>query len=259
MENKLTVYKNELNIVPFRKFNSLEMDLFFSICTQMRDKGLHKIQYSFEQLKNLSNYKDRHSKRFINDLEQVYKKMLQLSYRQEDSDEIKYFVLFNSFIINKTNEYVEISVNPELEYIINEISGGFTKFELSEFTNIRSSYAKTAFRLLKQFRQTGFWRVKIIDFRNILDVPKTYNMDALTKRVLNPIQKELSSIFFNLKIIKIKSKKRNKIEYLEFSFKPQDDIRKDGTKIFKDNYGNYYENDIEHFSKEEVNKIFPNE
>jgi len=82
-------------------------------------------------------------------------------------------------------------------------------------------------------------------------------MKEISRRILEPIFNELSPIFKNLTIKKIKGIKQNKIEYLEFCFIPQDDIQKGGTKTFKDENGKYYENDIEHFTKEEVNKSFP--
>jgi len=43
-------------------------------------------------------------------------------------------------------------------------------------------------------------------------------MCDITKRVLKPIINELSSIFNNLNINKIKAKKGRKIEWLEFTF-----------------------------------------
>ena len=43
-------------------------------------------------------------------------------------------------------------------------------------------------------------------------------MNDITKRVLKPIINELSSIFNNLNINKIKAKKGRKIEWLEFTF-----------------------------------------
>jgi len=253
----LVIYKNELNTIPFRKFTSIEMDLFFSICSQIKNKGIEKIRYTFEELKNVSDYQDRHKERFVYNLENTYDKMTQLSYRYEDKKQIRKFILFTDFVIDKEEEYIEISINPKLEYILNEISSEFTKFELEEFTNMRSSYSKTAFRLLKQFRLTGFWKIKVEDFRELLDIPKSYDMRKITQKILQPIQKELNPLFKNLKIRKIKAKKQNKIEYLEFSFKSQDDIKKNGTKVFKDENGKYYKNDIEHFTKEEVNKSFP--
>jgi len=258
MDNKqVTVYKNELNTSSFRKFNTVEMNLFFAICSKMREKGLSKIQFDFIELKELIGYTDRNNKRFISQLDSLYTKMLTLTYRKGNSIDYSKFVLFTGFNMKGSENYIEISVNPELEYLINEISTEFTKFELEEFTSLKSSYSKTMFRLLKQFRLTGYYKVNIDEFRRLLDIPTSYPMYKIDQSVLSYIKKELPSIFKNLKIKKIKAKKQNKIEYLEFSFTPQDDIRKDGSKIFKDNVGNYYENDIEHFTKEEVNKSFP--
>ena len=37
--NALLKYDPELNTIPFRKFNSVEMDLLFAVLTQVKDKG----------------------------------------------------------------------------------------------------------------------------------------------------------------------------------------------------------------------------
>ena len=73
MEN-LVVYKNYMNTVLLRDFNSKEIYLFFSICSQMRDKGSIKITFTFEQLKDLSNYKFTAYERFSRYTENVYNK-----------------------------------------------------------------------------------------------------------------------------------------------------------------------------------------
>jgi len=255
--NKLTVYKNEMNTVPFKRFNSIEMDLFFSICTEMRDKGLQKIRYSFDELKAISRYKDKHRKRFIDDLDKTYSKMLELSIRDGDDMNFKRFVLFTGFEVNNNEEWVEVKTNPDFQNIINQISNEFTKFELQEFTNLKSSYSKTAFRLLKQFRQTGFWKIKVTEFRELLDVPASYPMNRMTQVVLNPIQAELSEYFEGLEIRKIKAKKSNRIEFFEFHFFREDDVSVDGKKTFRDDDGFYYEKDLEQFTEEEEKKAFP--
>jgi len=256
-KKELTVYKNELNTVPFRKFNSTEMDLFFAICSQMRNKGTSKVRYSFEELKTLSKYTATSIEKFVNDLDQTYSKMLALNIANDENGVLHRFVLFNEFIIDRNQKFVEIETNKKFEYIINEISGSFTKFELEEFTELRSSYSKTAFRLLKQFRQTGFWKVSIFDFRELLDIPISYQLSDIDKKVFKPIIKELSPIFKNLQIKKIKAKKSNKIEYIEFRFKAEDDMNRRNEKTFRDSDGNYYQKDLFHLTQEEENKAFP--
>lgn len=219
MANIKVRYKNELNLVPMRNFDSVEMNLFFSICAKMKDKGISKVRFTFEDLKELSAYKPTSVKRFADDLEAVYSKMIQLTYRTEEPGIREKFVLFTGYRIDENNQTVDISVNPELDYIINELSTEFTKFELQEFTGIRSSYAKTMYRLLKQYRSTGFYKVKIEDFREILAIPDSYQMSDIDKQVLKPIKNELSIYFDDMKIIKHKARKRNRIAAIEFRFK----------------------------------------
>ncbi len=39
MANEIVKYHHELNTIPLRKFTSVEMNLFFSIVSRMRDVG----------------------------------------------------------------------------------------------------------------------------------------------------------------------------------------------------------------------------
>ncbi|PJH64414.1 RepB family plasmid replication initiator protein, partial [Salmonella enterica] len=44
-------HANELNRVPMRGFTATEMNLFFSLCAKMKDKGDQKIRFDFETLR----------------------------------------------------------------------------------------------------------------------------------------------------------------------------------------------------------------
>ncbi|MGX4687640.1 replication initiation protein (plasmid) [Vagococcus sp. JNUCC 83] len=216
-------YKNELNMVPMKDFNSKEMDLFFSICAKIKNQDLQNIRFYFEDLKEMSDYQFTGNTRFINDLENVYKKMLGLTYRTEDIDDngdeiIRHFILFNEFQINKTQQFVDISVNPKLEHVLNNLTTNYSKFELSAFTQIKSRYTKTLFRLLMQFKSTGLYVVSFDEFKNILDIPQSYRTDQINSRILNPALDELQTYFKDLKLEKIKARKGNKIEKLKFTF-----------------------------------------
>lgn len=111
-----------------------------------------------------------------------------------------------------------VSINPKLKHVLNEITADFTKFELKEMTHLKSTYSKNMFRLLKQYKHTGYFKIQIDDFRERLDIPNSYRMTHINQKVLAPIIKELGFIFNNLNINKIKAKKGRKIEWLEFIF-----------------------------------------
>lgn len=222
-------YKNELNLVPMKNFNSKEMDLFFSICAKMKNQGLDKVQFSFEELKYLSDYKFTGNDRFVKDLERVYKKMLNLSYRTDEIDDegdrvIDHFVLFTHFKINVSKQFVDVSINPMLSHILNNLGTTYSKFELRAFTAIRSTYTKTLFRLLMQFKDTGFYVIKVDDFRELLDVPKSYRMANIDQTILTPAITELNQYFDNLKLKKIKARKGNKIDRFEFTFRLKNEL-----------------------------------
>ena len=223
MAGETVVYKNDLNLVPLRKFTSTEINLFFAMCNKLKEKETNTLHLSFDELKELSNYspKTRNINRFVKDLDDVYKKMLELTIRYEDDEVIERFVLFNHYRIHKRDQYLEISTSPNLKHILNSITSNFTKFELKEMTNLKSTYSKNMFRILKQYKHTGYMKIKIDDFRERLDIPKSYRMTDINKNVLKPIVTELNAIFNNLHINKIKAKKGRKIEWLEFIFDPE--------------------------------------
>lgn len=255
----LVVYKDEMNTVPLRNFNSKEMDLFFSICSKMRNEELSTVSFDFQDLRDLSNYKMTATDHFISDLENIYSKLIELDFRIETEEKIIKFVLFTKYEIDKINETISIRINDEFKHILNNIFDNFTKFELEEFTTLRSSYSKTAYRLLKQFRQSGYYIVQINEFRRLFDIPKSYQMSDIDKRVLERIEDELPEFFKDLKITKLRGKGRRKrfIEHIEFKFRPEDDVRK-GEKLFRDkDTGEYYKKNIMEFTKEEIDKAFP--
>lgn len=220
MTGETVVYKNEMNLVPLRRFTATEINLFFAMCNKLKEQDTNTLRLSFDELKKLSNYspETRNINRFANDLDNVYKKMLNLTIRYEDDGVIERFVLFNHYRIHKREQYLEISTSSNLKHILNSITNNFTKFELKEMTRLKSTYSKNMFRLLKQYKHTGYLKIHIDDFKNRLDIPKSYRMTDINKNVFKPIIIELGSIFNNLTINKIKAKKGRKIEWIEFTF-----------------------------------------
>lgn len=258
-KSNLVIYKDEMNTVPLRNFNSKEMDLFFAICSKMRDKQLETIAFDFEELRELSDYKYTAYDRFIDDIEGVYDKLIQLNIKIGTPTEFTKFVLFTEYTVSAEKETVTVQINAKFKDILNNIFGSFTKFELEEFTTLRSGYSKSAYRLLKQFRQSGYYIVQIDEFRRLFDVPESYQMSDITKNILDRIKNELSDYFKNLKITKLRGKGKRKrfIEHIEFKFDPETDIKK-GEKLFRDkNTGEFYKKNIMDFTDEEVKKAFP--
>ncbi|RST95127.1 replication initiation protein, partial [Vagococcus vulneris] len=114
MANELVKYHTELNTIPLRKFSPVEMNLFFSIVSRMRDKGEQTVRFSFDQLKDLSDYKATANSRFIDDIYSTYEKILSLRFGNRSTNGLNrsMFVMFTQFeIVGDTDEpYVDIKL-----------------------------------------------------------------------------------------------------------------------------------------------------
>lgn len=220
--NEITKYHNDMNSVALRKFNAREIDLFFTICSKLKNEGMDEVTFNFLDLKELSGVTSSTVEEFIKLIDDVYSKILQLNIRIGNDVDFIRFNLFSEYEVKGSSQEIIIKTNEKFKWVLNELTGNFTRFELKEFVDLKSSYTKECYRRLKQFRNTGYWRVEIEEFKRILDIPKSYAMRDINKRVFNPIQEELTPIFKGLKINKIKSKKRgNPVTHIEFRFEPQ--------------------------------------
>lgn len=219
---ELVKYHNDMNKISFSGFKEKELDLFFSICVRLKEHGTNEIIFNFSELRTLSDYKDRNIKKFISLLEQVYKKLLGLSFKYEDEDRIIRFVLFTKYVINKNTKTVTIKVNEEFDYILNNLISNYTKFDLIDFVTLNSFYSKTMFKILKQYSTTGWFEVFVEEFRRLLDIPEKYRMSEIDKLILKPIGEELPKYFKGLKYEKIK--KGRVVEKLRFTWQKSKEI-----------------------------------
>ena len=212
-------YHNDMNLIAFKDFSQRELNIFFSLCLLMKEKGTGEITLSYDEIKNVIPDRFESKTKFEEILESVYDKLLQLRLESRDKNKIEKFILFTSYKIHVNEKTVTINTNSDYSYILNNLSKNFTLFELQEFNELSSTYSKHMFRLLKQYRSTGFFRINVDEFKRLLDIPKSYTMKKIGVKVLGPIEKELVSYFNDFKINKIKSGRS--ITELEFTFKPQ--------------------------------------
>lgn len=232
-----------MNFVAFRRFNPRELDLFMTICSRLKNlNNEDEIVIDFDTIKSLSNVNVTSKEEFLSLLKSMYDKLIELDFSYDNEKEYVKFILFTKYKIDKDDETISVKINDEFKYILYSITSNFTRFELSEFINFNSSYAKECYRRLKQFKTTGKWIINIDEFKRLLDIPDTYRMCDIDSYVLKPILKELSNSFNNLEITKIKKKGRGRggqVYKLEFTFDPEKILkikkedRKDKKQKFK--------------------------
>ena len=220
--NEVIKYHNDLNTVIMRKWTAEEMNFFFAIIAKARNQGVKELHFNTDEIKKLVNFTQKDEKRWKEAMKSTARKVTQLTYFEDDGKKFKVMPLFSLFEVDYEEKTVKVEVSKHFEYILNRLEVQFTQYELEEFTNIRSTYAKTMYRLLKQWRTVGKKEYGVNELRVFLDVPESYSNGEVTRRVLEPIQKELSNYFLNFKYNVIKSNKRgNPVLGYEFTWKPE--------------------------------------
>ena len=232
MGNDIVKFNNQFNNVALRGFTSNQLSLLLAIASKMKEKENNEVIFSYDELKKMINLEKNYTiDEFTYEIVAINKKLLKLDFMLIDEDTIIQFTFFSAFETNPNKQTLLVQVNSRFHFLLNQLSSNFTRFELEEFVNISSSYAKECYRRLKQYKSTGKWKVHIDEFRRLLDIPDTYRMCDIDKWVLKPIEKELTPLFKNFRMQKIKTKGRGRggvVSFIDFRF-TVDKINKDTT------------------------------
>lgn len=182
----------------------------------MKEQGTSELEISFSDLENIIGIPFKDKNELVTYIRNTNRKLLNLKTEIANDGVYIDFVLFRTFITDTNKNILTVKVNEDFAYILNDLTQNFTLFELKEFNLLTSIYAKHLYRLLKQFRYTGYYKVEISEFKRLFDVPSSYQMNDINKRVLNPAIKEVKKFFSSLTLTKEKEGKR--IKYLKFTF-----------------------------------------
>ncbi|RVY89353.1 RepB family plasmid replication initiator protein [Helicobacter pylori] len=240
-------YHNNANKVNLGKLSEREANLLFAIFQRLKDQGNTLIRFEPQDLKCMIMVKSNLTNR---QLLQVLKNLLDnisganfwIIREHVENGEVyedhTSYMLFKQFEIRihkptQTIEYLDVQLNDSYQYLLNNLGmgGQYTSFKLLEFQRVRGKYAKTLYRLLKQYKSTGILSVEWTQFRELLDIPKDYKMENIDQKVLTPALKELRKIypFEHLSYKKErKSHDKRKVTHIDFYFEqlPEGETKK---------------------------------
>ena len=213
--HEIVKYHNDMNKISFAGFNEKELNVFFSLVFLAKEKGTTELTIPFSELRILSNNDlDNHKKRFLNILKNLNKKLLALNSEIQIGETIYLFTLFNVFGINEKEKVLTVKVNEIFSYILNDFIGNFTKFELENFVNLKSSYSKNMFKLLKQWETVKHKEFELDELKTLLNAPVGYDTFKFNQKIIKQLEKELPEFFPNLEI----SKKKNGRKIVGYKF-----------------------------------------
>lgn len=233
---KILKYHNDINKIAFNGFNEKEIDVLFTLMLKARDTEDQNIVLSYSEINRII-YEEHNKARLTTYIRGVSKKIKGIV--QEvilPNGNIKVFGLFDSILIDVLNKNVEFSVNDDFKYMLNDLIANFTYFDLKDLVSLKGNYAKTLFRLLKQWETTKEYDVKIEDFRRVMNIPKSYRMSDIRKDIFKPCMAELEKYFNKLELRELKNGRS--VESLKFTWKKKRESKKkleqiEGIKIKK--------------------------
>lgn len=211
---EMVKYNNDLNYMPMPEFTGRQIDLFFAILSQIRDENENKhflkkfflpkkrqlvIPYkNFVEICRIDDWK-RSFIEIYKEIEDFLKKVLDYKIEYETKRSKYFFVCFEEAEHDKINQTINITFQSRFYDMVIDHKYGFTIFELQEFIHIKGKYAKTLYRLLKQFKATGKLVMNWKEFKSIMEIPDTFTSSDIDKRVLKPALKELQESYEKIK------------------------------------------------------------
>jgi plasmid replication initiation protein len=121
----------------------------------------------------------------------------------------------------ETKLFFTVHVQPYLVHL----NQRFTTYELKRIADLTSTHSIRLFELLQQFRSTGFYRVSVAEFRELLELGPSYERYSNLKlKVIDPAIAELrekSGLLVELKT----EKKGRAINRLTFTFRDDEQMK----------------------------------
>ncbi|MGL2577441.1 replication initiation protein [Helicobacter pylori] len=228
-------YHNNANKVNLGKLSEREANLLFAIFQRLKDQGNTLIRFEPQDLRRMLGIKisydnlTRTARSMWNKIKTAdFWEVRDIIVNGRECVSEKNYMLFQVCEIVSDKEtreflYMDIQLNTGYNYLLNNLGMGdqYTSFKLLEFQRVRGKYAKTLYRLLKQYKSTGILSVEWSQFRELLDIPKDYEMRNIDQKVLTPSLKELHKIY-PFEHLSYKKERRShdkrKVTHIDFYF-----------------------------------------
>ena len=229
-KNDIVKYNNSLNKLKMGKLEEKELELFFALCLELKEKGTDDVFINITDFKNRYNM-GRSNVRFEKYLKVVLDKFLETKMIIKTDKTLEMGNFFRKFKIDFQKNLLYVQVDNDYSFILNDLVEMYTQFSFKQYQELKSKYAKRLMPRLAQWNGTKSIEFEKEDLFEILGASESYKNDlsSFNKRILKPASTELKTVFYNLKVKPIKNNNKNttnKIKSYLFSWstKPKEII-----------------------------------
>lgn len=198
-------HHKDLHKVQLQGLKVKERSIFMALCYKSMEQDNNLLEFDVDDIAKISGYIQQTGENIYKYLRQTYKSLKDITIEIDKTNGYKEFVLFTSFETFEDTRKVQFKVNEDYRYLLNQVVSPFTIQNMLEYRQLDSRYSQLMYSILKQWEGQKYISITIEDFRQKLDIPKSFKISHIDTRVLTPIKKELSKYFTDLKIEKIKT------------------------------------------------------
>lgn len=227
--NELVKYNDDMNKIRFTGLTKTHMDFLMAICAKVKSRGTDEVILKTQEIKEITKFKKGGKTDFFEELREMTYQLQKINGsivdRTPNHRKFINFVLFTVFEYDDKEGWLKVQVNKRFAHLLNEFDK-YTSFELAEFVELKSKYAKNLYRFLKKWRGQGWYNFhSIAEFREMLDVPASYSSRQLMQRCIAPCIEEIGALDKSFKNFKCEPKYARKqgqpLEELHFSWQPE--------------------------------------
>lgn len=198
---------NGLNSFDYSGFTKIELNVFMALCAQLVEKESDTITIPLSQLRELTGYTATTRERMAKVVMSTYYKVtnVNIAYVDTENDKEGAGHLFYNFELDRKNMSLEVSVNPKLTWVLNDLENSYTMYLLPDFVEIHNKYAKIMYMHLMQWRtSTATLEFTIDKLRQELGFPRSYHGSQINNRVIKPIIEELTPLLSGFTVETVK-------------------------------------------------------
>ncbi|WP_336015537.1 replication initiation protein [Fusobacterium polymorphum] len=206
-KSDIVKYNNVLNKLNMGKLEEKELELFFALCLELKNKETDEVFINIADFKNKYNM-GRSNQRFEKYIEAVLEKFLETKMVIKTAKTLELGNFFRKFKLKFETNTLYVQLDSDYKFILNNLVEMYTQFSFKQYQELKSKYAKRLMPKLCQWQGTKKIEYKKDDLFEILGVTENYKKDLgnFRKRILKPATDELKKVFYNLKVTPLKNR-----------------------------------------------------